>query len=188
MSKDILKLSESSNSVLTYWEIYSIIEANTPFYKKRKIDLYEKKWILNRIVKWFYCLNWRKYNKFELVNKMYSPSYISLFSALYKHKMIFQLPESVFLIYTRTFEKYIDNTHIVSKRLKEDILLNIDGLVNKDNYTIACPERALLDTIYFYWETYIDNLDMIDWDKTIRLSKIYNKKTQTIVKSYISKL
>ena len=82
MSKDILNLSKLPNSVLSYSEIFSIIDANSDDYKRRKIDLYTKEWILVRIVKWFYHLSWKKYDKFELVNKIYSPSYISLFSAL----------------------------------------------------------------------------------------------------------
>ena len=184
MSKDILRLSKLPNSVLSYSEIFSVIKANSDDYKRRKIDVYTKEWILVRIVKWFYHLNWVKYDRFELANKIYSPSYISLFSALYEYWMIFQLPESIFLIYIKTFEKKIDNFNLVTKRLKENILLNTKWLIYSWNYIIASPERALLDTIYFYWKVHIDNLEIINWEKIIILAVIYNKKTQKIIKSY----
>ena len=62
------------------------------------------------------------YDRFELANKMYSPSYISFFSSLYFHRVIFQYQEDVYLAYRKTDIRRLDGFNIILRALKDDLL------------------------------------------------------------------
>ena len=70
----------------------------------------------------------------------------------------------------------IDNNKIVFRKLKDIVLYNSKGVINKDNYSIATKERAFLDMIYLFPNYYFDNLRSIDWEKCKELVEIYNNK------------
>ncbi len=77
---------------------------------------------------------------------------------------------------------------IVLKKLKDDLLFNPEWIEVKNNYSIASKERAFLDTLYIFWETYFDNLDDIDFEKVKELMKIYNsRKLENLVLTYTKK-
>ncbi|MDP2395974.1 MAG: hypothetical protein Q8M44_03685, partial [bacterium] len=59
-----------------------------------------------------------------LVNKIYSPSYISFFSALYHYSIIFQYDTDVYLAYMKSDSRKILDFEIKLKTLKNEILLN----------------------------------------------------------------
>lgn len=63
------------------------------------------------------------------------------------------------------------------KKIKDEVLLNTDGIGMESRYAIACKERAFLDAIYLYREYHFDNLSVIDWERTMELSRIYNNKS-----------
>jgi hypothetical protein len=70
----------------------------------------------------------------------------------------------------------IDKHTITFRKLKDIVLFNSTGIVSKDNYSIATPERAFLDMIYLFPNYYFDNLKSINWEKCNELVKIYNNK------------
>ncbi|MBI5358035.1 hypothetical protein HZB69_00170 [Candidatus Amesbacteria bacterium] len=124
--------------------------------------------------------NWQ-----ELANKIYSPSYISFQTVLQKAGMIFQPYETIYLASYLSRSISISNHTLQYRKLKGDILLNNEGVVNENNYSIATKERAFLDTILFYKNYHIDNLDPLDWDLVNKLSKVYfNKSLEKRVNDY----
>ncbi len=59
------------------------------------------------------------------------------------------------------------------------------GIKQKDNYSIAIPERAFLDVIYLKKDYHFDNLSALDWDKVLEILPIYtNKRMEREVKAY----
>ena len=98
----------------------------------------------------------------ELASMIYSPSYISFETALYHHGIIFQVsPSQVDIVYKKTDTKYLESLELYIKKraLKQDILLNTNGIIHENNYSIASAERAFLDMIYISKNYYFDNLE-----------------------------
>ena len=188
MKNFTLNIWESKNTVFSVNELSAFIEHSNDNSLRQKISNYVKKWYIEKVVRWIYTLPWKTINPFELVNKIYSPSYISLFSALYHYWIIFQAsPWQLYLVYKKSQIKYLKSLslEIHLKHFKQDILTNTDGLVVHDTYTIASPERAFLDTIYLYSNIYLDNIDKLDLKKIKKLIPIY--KRDNMMKNRIKK-
>lgn len=192
MKNLILNVWNSKSSVFTINELSNFIEYSSDIAFRSKISNYTKRWYLEKIARWIYSLPNKVINPFELANKIYSPSYISFFSALYSYWIVFQNPSTqIYLAYKKSTIKKIEKLwlEINLKCLKENILLNNEWLIIKDNYTIASPERAFLDTIYLYKNIYFDNLDSLDLDKIRKLIYIYwkDKMMKNRIKNYFPK-
>lgn len=116
------------------------------------------------------------YNPLELANKLYAPSYISLETVLRQAGITFQHYDRIFSAsyLSRTVEA---NNHTFQyHQLSKKILLNKRGLTEKENITIATPERAFLDAVYLYKNYHFDNLGALDWKKVVELVDIYQSK------------
>ncbi len=125
------------------------------------------------------------YNIFELANKLYSPSYISLQTVLKLEGMIFQEFNPVYLISYLSRKIIVDGVELVYKKIPEEIINNPNGIVNTGTYFIASKERAFLDTVYLYGNFHFDNLSGMDWDKVSEYVGMYKNKTlEKLVKSY----
>jgi hypothetical protein len=125
------------------------------------------------------------YNPFELANKIYTPSYISLETVLLKEGIIFQEKKEITLVsyLTRTI-KINDQIIISYRKIKDPILNNLKGIVKNENYFIAEKERAFLDAIFLFKDFHFDNLNL-DWEKVFETVKIYqNKKLEKRVNEY----
>ncbi len=189
MKNIILNVWNSKSTVFSVNELSNIIEHSSDSSLRLKISNYAKRWYIEKIERWLYALPNREVNPFELANKIYSLSYISFFSALYYHGIIFQAdPGHVFLAYKKSSNKFIKklNLEISLKNLKQDILLNTTWLIYKWTYTIASPERAFLDTIYLYQNIFIDNIDWLKIKEIQKLIPIYKRDNmmQKRVKKY----
>ena len=90
-------------------------------------------------------------------------SYISLETILEKEGVISQK------IYPITFissvsQKIEFNQKLYSvRKLKNEFLLNPEGVTQRDNYFIASKERAIADMNYFNPKYYLDNPSIVDW-------------------------
>ena len=185
MEEWILKLLKNKQVIYTVNELAKYIKHSSENYLRVRISYYCKNGIFKRLARWIYATR-DKYDIFELANKIYSPSYISFYSALYHHKMIFQYPHDVYLAYQKSDSKELDGFKIILKNLKKDLLFNSEGIEVTEQYSIASKERAFLDTLYIYSETFFDNLDWLDWWKVKELVKIYkSKKLEKLLKTYI---
>ena len=189
MKNMTLNIGMSKNTVFTINELSQLIPHSSDSSLRLKISNYAKNGYIEKVVKWIYALPKKQINTFELANKIYSPSYISFFSALYQHGIIFQpTPWQVFLAYKKSDTKILKelSLEIHLKNLKKDILFNTQWLIFKETYTIASPERAFLDTVYLDKDIYFDNIDALDVKKIKSLLTIYKRDKMMIerVKKY----
>jgi len=153
--------------------------------------LYQK---LNKLVKKGKLLNIRKgiyakegYKSEELACLLYTPTYISLGYVLQRSGVIFQYDSAITNISYLNREICINGQTIQYRQIKREILLNIDGIINKNNTNIATPERAFLDTLYLNGFYYFDNFKQLNVKKIYELLPVYNsasliKKTEKILK------
>ncbi len=176
MSNYLSKLYEYNKTLLDYNDFGFIFSELKQEYLKTKIKKLCDSKILTRLSKWLFYLTSKWYDNFEIPTKLYSPSYISFHSALYYHKMIFQLPYWISFAYKRNVEKTFWNEYIYSKRIKESVLYNTTWIISSWNFSIASKERAFLDTLYIYPDIYIDNLSNLDREVVIKMSSIYQNK------------
>lgn len=116
----------------------------------------------------------KNYDRFELATRILKPSYISFETVLAKAGIIFQYYGNINLASYTSREVICDNTTFSFRRIKAEILTNPLGIDQTNQYSIASPERAMLDMLYLTKEYYFDNLFNIDWDSANTILKIYN--------------
>lgn len=141
-----------------------------------RLSYYVKTGKLIRIHRGLYAKD-KNYDKFELVTKIYTPSYISFETVLAKAGVIFQFYGQIFVSSYVTREVIADSQTYSYKRIKDSILTNHAGVEAKDNYYIASPERAFLDVVYSNKDYHFDNLSPLNWEKVFELLSIYNNKS-----------
>lgn len=117
------------------------------------------------------------YDVLELANVLRTPSYISLETVLSWAGIIFQdYSHQISCIANRTDEKQVWAYSFSYYKIKNDILHNPLGIISKESYSIATPERALCDRLYLTPDYYFDNLHSINWEKALALAEIYTNK------------
>lgn len=147
---------------------------------------------LNYLVHVGKLLNLRKgiyaksgYNKEELAGRIFIPSYISLEYVLQKAAVVFQYNSQISSVSYLTRSVEIDETNIVFRKIKANIITNTMGIIRNHNYVnIATPERAFLDVLYLNGNCYFDNLKPLNKDLINKLLTIYQSKvlTQRVLK------
>jgi len=169
------KLYQSQKTIITNKDLALIWQETSADNLKAKIAYYVKQGTLNRLTRGVFAKN-KNYNPKELATSIYTPSYISFETALREAGVIFQHYDTIFVAGPWPKTMAIDNTTITFRKLKDIILFNSAGVENKENYSIASPDRAFLDTIYLFPEYYFDNLRPINWEKCFELVKIYDNQ------------
>ena len=180
----ILSILREGNTVFTFKDILlSSGETNT-YLLKRRINYYVKNKELYPIRKGIYAKD-KNYDRLELANKIYTPSYISLETVLSREGIVFQHYDQIFLVSYLTREITCDRQKYAFRKIKDTILTNSLGLEKKGNYFIASRERAFLDTVYLNKNYYFDNLSLLDWDRCFEILYIYeNKAMEKRLNSY----
>jgi predicted transcriptional regulator of viral defense system len=174
---DILfEIYKDSRTVFKINDIELLINSNDRL-------LYQK---LNKLVKKGKLLNIRKgiyakedYKSEELACLLYTPTYISLGYVLQRSGIIFQYDNAITNISYLNREISVNNQLIQYRQIKREILLNTNGIINKNNTNIATPERALLDTLYLNGFFYFDNIKQLNISKIYELLPIYNAASLT---------
>jgi hypothetical protein len=131
----------------------------------------------------------KAYERLELATKIMTPAYVSFETVLAKAGMIFQYYRDIYVASYLTKEIVCDETLFSFRTIKDSVLTNPMGIDQKNEYAIATPERALLDTLYLNKDFYFDNLSTLDWDKAFSLVSIYENKRlcktlETLYKQY----
>jgi len=151
---------------------------------KAKIAYYVKQGSLLSLTRGIFAKD-VQYEPRELATSIYTPAYISFETALLEAGMIFQYYKTVFVASRMAKTVTIDGRTVTFRKLKDIVLYNATGIRNKDNYSIATPERAFLDMIYLFPGYYFDNLRPLDWDKCFEMVGIYkNKQLENRLKKY----
>lgn len=175
MDNLLLKLYQSSKTVLTTKEIALLWGERNKNNLKSKIFYYVKRGGLKRLRRGIFAKD-EKYNFKELATSIYAPAYISFETVLREEGVIFQHHNAVFVASYLSKEIQCGKNKIVFRKLKDAVLMNQNGVVNKNNFCQASKERAFLDMIYLFKNYYFDNLGGLDWKKCFELSKIYHNK------------
>lgn len=175
MDNLLVKAYQSTKTVLTTKDLALIWKENNSNNLKAKIAYYIKRKALIRLTRGVFAKD-ENYNRKELATSIYIPSYISFETALRDAGIIFQHYDTIFVAGLWSKTVVIDKITITFRRLKDTVLFNPEGVDNKENYSIASPERAFLDTIYLFPDYYFDNLRSVNWEKCFELAKIYDNK------------
>ena len=171
----IAKLYESPKTILTIKDIALIWEETNTVNLFSKVKYYAKQGSLIRLTRGVFAKD-KNYNPKELATSIYTPSYISFETVLREAGIIFQHHDSLFVAGPYSTTKKIDDTTITFRKLKDSVLYSARGITHEENYSIATPERAFLDTIYLSPTFYFDNLRSINWETCFELAKIYGNK------------
>lgn len=180
MDSMVAKLYQSQKTVLTNKDLSLIWGETNQDNLKAKIAYYVKQGVLIRLTRGVFAKD-NKFNPKELATSIYTPSYISFETVLREAGMIFQHYETIFVASAWPKTLTIDKTTITFRKLKDTVLFNSAGVVQKDHVSIASPERAFLDMIYLYPEYHFDNLRPLNWEKCFELASIYSNQ-QLIVR------
>ena len=175
----------TNKTVFSVDDLRQIWQIQNKDYLKTVINRLFKRAEIFRIKRGLYAIN-KAYNIFELANKIKKPSYISLETVLQKNAVIFQdYSASVYSLSNNTVQFEVNKIKFNYFKLKEEILFNPLGIINKNTYNIASTERAIADRVYLTANYYFDNLRNVDIKKLKNISKIYNKRTQAEIKKII---
>lgn len=175
MDNLIAKLYRSNKTILTNKDLALIWEENDKDKLNAKTAYYAKHGSLIRLTRGVFAKD-NNFNVKELATSLYIPSYISFETVLREAGIIFQHYDTVFAASRWPKTIAINKYTITFRKLKDAVLFNPSGIINKDNYSVATPERAFLDMIYLFPNYYFDNLKSINWELCDELVRIYKNK------------
>ena len=180
-----VKLLKSGQTVFSTQDLAILWAISDTNYLKTKIYRLTNSGTLKRIRRGIYALD-KDYNRFELANKLVSPSYVSLQTVLAQKGVLFQYDSTIYSIAGRSIQASIREQTFVYKKIKDDIMLVRQGTEVENGVTMATLERAILDMLYLEKDCYFDNPNSVDWDKCFSLAKMYNntKLNQRLTKLY----
>lgn len=177
----LAKLYQTPKTILSTKDLALLWQEQDPDHLKAKIAYHVKQGVLLRLTRGVFAKD-KDYNPRELATSIYVPSYLSFESVLRDAGIIFQHYDTLFVASPWSHTKQIDKHAITFRKLKDSVLYNPQGVIYKENYCAASPERAFLDTIYLFPNYYFDRLDSLDWEKCSALAKIY--RNQQLIKRF----
>lgn len=192
-----MKFIDFKNSLKDF-TLFSLADIRNiaPTFYRRRLNEWQKKGYLKKIIKGYYIftdLEINEYTLFEIANKIYKPSYISFEMALSYYHLI---PEGVYTITSATTRRtYIfqnDTAQFNYHTIKKDFFFGYE-LVNHNGkvFKIAGIEKAILD--YFYIHPHLKNesdfaglrlnsgvlLQKVNKDKLYGMLKKFSRKALT---------
>ena len=171
----IIKLINSGKTVFTTNELALFWKITNSNVLRVTINRYIKSNYLINLQRGIYTLK-ENINKFELAVKLKKYSYISFETVLLAENIINQWDDKIISASNRTLSTENKYGEFKYRQLPDSILFNKNGIIKKNNYSIATPERALCDKVYKDGIIYFDNVESLDKAKITKLIKIYNNK------------
>lgn len=180
MEKGFLKtILRSKQTVFTFKDLLLMWDGIDVKTARVRINYYIQRGDLYAIRRGIYAKDGH-YDRLELAVKIFTPAYISFETVLGNAGITFQYYRQVFVASYQTKEVAVDGNQIVFRTLKGSILTNAMGILNKEQYAIASPERAFLDVVYLSKDYHFDQLTSLDWDKVDEILPIYGKNQRMI--------
>jgi predicted transcriptional regulator of viral defense system len=133
--------------------------------------------VLDKLERGKFVLSETEVNSFKLANFIYSPSYISLESALNYYGILSQFPvEQTSVTVKKSRQKKIQGKLFSYAHIKKDLYW---GYAKLEDYLIATPEKAMIDLFYLEskglkkasieeWE-----LSLVDKKKLVEISNLF---------------
>lgn len=173
---------------------------------RHQLSFWAKKGYLERIARDLYKLSdYDLEDEFFLSSKIYSPSYISLETALNSYGIIPDIPFSVTAVtFKKTKESKTPFGLFSYRSLKKELFFGFKIVSSRDkklNYAIATPKKAVFDFLYlhkreinlkvFPYEERFNFEENFPWQDFIKISKIVKDKKflqicQKLQKNYAS--
>lgn len=188
------KLTSSEKVFFTSRDISVLLDIKSTRTRENIITKLLEAKILTQLEKGKYFLTSAKPNDFKISQYIYSPSYVSLESALNVYGVLSQFPfEITAVTLKKPTSKFINGKTYTYSRLKKSLFT---GYIKKDDYLMASAEKALFDYLYMACkslrsESYLNEMDFSKIDKKVLLeylqttSKSTQKKMLTLVKRYL---
>jgi hypothetical protein len=142
------------------------------------INYYVSTGQLHRIRRGIYAKD-KNYDKTELACRIYTPAYVSFETVLTRAGINFQYYGQIFIASYLAREIVVDGQVYQYRKIKNTLLTDSAGVLNKDGIAIATSERAFLDTLYLNTDYHFDNLASLTWDKVFDMLPLYNNKRMT---------
>jgi len=173
MKRDyLLELMRTKKTVFTFKDV-SLLWGETDLnFTKKKIYRYVKAGKLFALRKGIYAKD-QTYDTYELAAKIYTPAYISLETVLGAAGVTFQFYSQIFIVSHKTKEIECDGQKYSYWRVKDEILVNPEGIIRRENYSIASVERAFLDILYLHRDYHFDNLSPVSWENVEKILPVY---------------
>lgn len=171
---------------LKHYPVFSLkdIEKEFPEFDNRRLVEWQQKGYLQKIRRGYYCFSDVPKEEFFLYftsNKIYTPSYISLETALNYYGVI---PEAVFTftaVCTRNTVKYSTDVGAFSyKSIKPNLFFGYQ-LIDNEEHTIkiAKLEKTVLDYLYFNSRIRsVDDFFELRWNKEVLKSMDFDLLNQ----------
>lgn len=118
------------------------------------------------------------YSPVELACRLYTPSYVSLEYILQREGVIFQYGSEITMASYLSREVDVDGNILLYRKIKNDILVNMEG-ITRGLTCEATKERAFLDMLYLNPNCHFDNPGILDKEKVMAMTSIYDSKTLT---------
>lgn len=170
----ILKLYQSNRTVFRLNDVAMLTKDSSFSSLNQKMNYYIRTGKLLNPRKGIYAKPGYDYE--ELACAVFSPCYISLEYVLQKAGVVFQYDSGITLVSYLKRDIHIENRGFRFRKIKDNILFNTEGTINKDNINIASAERAFLDLLYLEKDYYFDNLNPLDKTKLEKLLPLYCSK------------
>ena len=170
-----VKIYQSSKTVFTNKELALVWNERDSKNLNAKTAYYVKRGLLTRLTRGIFAKN-EDYDPRELAVSLYIPSYISFETVLRDSGIIFQHYDTLFVASKWPRDITVGKYTFTFRKLKDIVLFNSTGIITKENYSIATPERAFLDMIYLFPDYHFDNLHPLDWEKCRAIANIYKNK------------
>ena len=173
----LFTIYNNNRTVYTFSNIALLTGESNAAKLSNKLNYYVHSGKLLNPRKGIYAKN--NYNPEELACLLYTPSYISLEYVLQKAGVIFQYDERITAVsyLSRTVE--IDKNVYQYRKIKNEILIDLSGIIRSNNLNIASPERAFLDVMYLNASYYFDNINSLNKNVIYELLPVYNSKILT---------
>ena len=173
----LFTIYNNNRTVFTFSNIALLTGESNAAKLSNKLNYYVHSGKLLNPRKGIYAKN--NYNPEELACLLYTPSYISLEYVLQKAGVIFQYDEKITAVsyLSRTVE--IDKNVYQYRKIKNEILIDMSGIIRSNNLNIATPERAFLDVMYLNASYYFDNINSLNKNIIYELLPVYNSKILT---------
>ena len=182
-------------SELKDFTIFSLNEIRNiePDFYRRRLNEWQDKDYIKKIIRGYYIFSDLKLSEeilFKIANRIYSPSYVSLESALSYYHLI---PESVYGITSISTRKtYHFRTSIgefIYRTLKPPLFFGYDLMKFQEKYLkMACIEKALLD--YFYLNPDIEteqDFESLRINKEMFFEKMNEEKLMNFLEKFNQK-
>jgi len=140
------KLQSLPKIIFTLNDIKGLLDIKSKSYTYVLVSRLIESNVITKIIKGYYYLNTKKPTDFEIACYLIRPSYISFESALHYYNILVQAPYTITIATSKISKKII----LEDKEYRYSLLNRkyFTDYIKIDNFLIATPEKALVDTLY----------------------------------------